>query len=89
MATMMDDVVALSIAEMRKLTEARGKDEIEAEVARARAIAAAGNTAIGATTAQLGVMRAYMAAGATAADVCVRFRGLIGPAFDGGERSDA
>ena len=89
MATMMDDVVALSVAQMRKLTEARGKEEIEAEVARARALASAGNTAIGATNAQLGVMRTYMAAGATADDVCLRFRGLLGPAFDGGERSDA
>ena len=89
MATMMDDVVALSIAEMRKLTEARGKDEIEAEVARARAIAAAGNTAIGATTAQLGVMRAYMAAGATADDVCLRFRGLLGAPLEAKGHADA
>lgn len=74
----MDDVVSLSIAQMRRLSQAKNREEIELEVERARALSSAAMGAIGATNAQLGVVRTYMQAGASADAVERRFGRLLG-----------
>ena len=74
----LDDVMSLSVAEMRRLMQANGKEDIEQEVERARALSSVAMGAIAATNAQLAIVRTYITTGATSESVEKRMKKLLG-----------